>query len=128
MQVCDRCQVPQYRRALRGKEWIGTDCGCLGKDHSADNVNSPYQGLVLEHAHDENGRPIVVNSLRDMSKAEEKYHFVHAVTSYGENYIPPDQKANTFDSGLYKNIRDRREYVTSRLVERGIDTKYLRRS
>lgn len=38
-------------------------------------VTNPYAGLVLEHATDELGQPIRVNSLRQMREAESRYHF-----------------------------------------------------
>ena len=125
-QRCDSCGEIQYRRTLRGEKFIGTDCGCLRLVNGRNSVNDPYSGLTLEHVLDESGKPIVVNSLRDISKAEDKYHFVHAVTSYSENYIQPDQKSHTFESGLYEKMMDRKERVMSEAVKRGINTKYLR--
>jgi hypothetical protein len=127
-QVCENCGTLQYRRTLRGDKFIGTDCGCLHMANGRNSVNDPYSGLVLEHALDEKGQPIKVNSLRDMSKAEAQYGFIHAVTSYGENYIQPDQKSHTFESGLYEKMMDRKERVMSEAVKRGINTKYLRGS
>lgn len=125
MQVCAICSAPQYRLSWRDGKGIGTDCGCIGKDHSGDSVHSPYEGLVLEHAIP--GEKIQINSLRDVAKFEQQTGLVHAVTSYGENYVPPNQKNHTFGTGLYSNLRDRREYVESQMVKRGIDTKYLRK-
>jgi hypothetical protein len=81
--------------------------------------------LVLKHALP--GKEVEINSLRDVSKFEQETGLIHAVTSFSENYIPPDQKPHTFGNDLYTNLRDRREYVESQLVKRGIDTKYLRK-
>jgi len=125
MQQCSYCQRPQYRLRWINGQGVGTDCGCVGVDHSGDSVHSPYEGLVLKHALP--NQEVAVNSLRDVTRFEQQTGLVHAVTSYGENYIPPDQKTHTFQNGLYSSLRDRRDYVMSRLVERGISTKYLRK-
>lgn len=125
MQVCSFCQKPQYRLRWINGQGVGTDCGCVGVDHSGDSVHSPYEGLVLKHAVP--GKEIPVNSLKDVTRFEQETGLIHACTSFGENYVPPAQKQHTFQSGLYSSLRERNEYVRSRLVERGINTKYLRK-
>jgi hypothetical protein len=109
MQKCGKCGTPQHKCRIvdyRTLEKIGLDCGCSAYDHSADNVNSPYLGLVLEHVRDEKGKPVRVDSLRQMSEVEKKYNVVHAVTSYGENYHPPEKRQPTFKD-LYRPMRER---------------------
>jgi hypothetical protein len=117
MLKCDKCGDPQYRvrmivdvydaekYGLEKGQQIGTDCQCRRDVAPRNSVESPYKGLVLEHVVP--GQKIEVNSLRDVTRMEQEHNVVHAVTSYGENYIPPDQKTHTFDNGLYRSMRER---------------------
>lgn len=112
MQHCQKCNKPQYRLRWDKGVGVGTDCGCTLVDHSADSVNSPYFELTLDHVFDEKGNKVRVDSLRQMSKVEERYGVIHACTSYSENYIQPDQKQHTFQSGLYRGIAERRREMS----------------
>jgi hypothetical protein len=116
MQLCAHCNKPQYRLRWVNGQGVGTDCGCIGRDHSGDSVHSPYEGLILKHALPNTEVPI--NSLRDITRFEQDHNVVHAVTSYGENYIPPDQKAPTFSTGVYTSLRDRGISVSDSYLRR----------
>lgn len=49
--------------------------------------HNPYENLTLEHVRDEHGKPIKVNSRKEMEAAEKKYKFVHHLS----HAITPEQ-------------------------------------
>jgi len=53
--------------------------------------HDPYDNLTLQHVRGEDGKPIVVNSERELHAAEKKYNFVHAA-SWGMEKEPPQHE------------------------------------
>lgn len=58
--------------------------------------HNPYDGLVLQHIRDEHGKPVKVNSERELHAAESKYGFVHNA-SWGTEKEPPQHEATAGD-------------------------------
>jgi hypothetical protein len=94
-QRCANCGEIQYRLLWRDGKGIGTDCGCLRLVNGRNSVQDPYAGLVLEHVKGEDGKPLRFENLRQLSRWERDSGQIHAVTSFGENYIPSDWQAPT---------------------------------
>lgn len=42
--------------------------------------HNPFENLTLHHIHDEQGKPVKVNSRRELEAAEKRYGFVHALS------------------------------------------------
>ena len=51
-------------------------------------AHNAFENLTLEHVRGEDGKPITVNSERELHAAESKYGFVHAA-SWGLEKEPP---------------------------------------
>jgi hypothetical protein len=61
-------------------------------DMKRGRAHNPYENLTLSHVKDEFGKPIRVNSERELHEAEKKYNFIHwasHVTSHEELETPP---------------------------------------
>jgi len=50
--------------------------------------HNPYENLVLDHIRDEQGKPVRVNSARELADAEKKYNFIHAASHGLEDEAP----------------------------------------
>jgi len=107
-QQCDLCSQPVYRKiwttdAATGKMvGKGVECGCTRKPKppvGTDNVFS----VTLQHVHDEFGKPIRVDNLRQLSAAESRYGFESCILSRNEqnfNDAPQQRKFGVAD--LYR--------------------------
>jgi len=51
-------------------------------------AHNPFENLTLRHVRDEHGRPVTVNSERELRAAEKKWGFIHAA-SWGLADRPP---------------------------------------
>lgn len=71
----------ELRMTARGPRTRCRSCVVPRTNHSCVN---PYSGLTLEHATDENGRPVMVDSLRGMRDAEKRYKFKSLVSNENE--------------------------------------------
>jgi putative FmdB family regulatory protein len=71
--------VPHFRTRARGFEI------------KRGQAHNPYQNLTLQHIRGEDGKPITVNSERELHAAERKYGFVHAA-SWGLEKEPPQHE------------------------------------
>lgn len=49
-------------------------------DFKRGPCHNPFENLTLQHIHDEHGKPLRVNSRRELEAAEKKYGFVHALS------------------------------------------------
>ena len=72
-----------YRRSkaimfVRGGRWEMKRGAC----------HNPYENLVLENIRDEKGKPVRVNSAKELADAEKKYNFIHAASHGLENEAP----------------------------------------
>jgi putative FmdB family regulatory protein len=54
-------------------------------------AHNPYAGLTLQHVRGEDGKPITVNSERELHEAEKRHGFVHAA-SWGMEKEPPQHE------------------------------------
>src|SRR5208282_6720890 len=54
-------------------------------------AHNPFQDLTLQHVRDEHGKPVKVNSERELHAAEKKYGFVHNA-SWGMEKEPPQHE------------------------------------
>ena len=107
-QHCANCGEIQYRLSWRDGKGIGTECGCLHSTNPRNSVADPFD-LTLEHVHDENGRPMHFENLRQLSRWEAESGQVHAVLSHGENWQPNDWQAPTLKD-LMRPMEQRREH------------------
>jgi putative FmdB family regulatory protein len=76
--------------------------------------HNPYQNLTLTHVHDENHKPITVNSERELHAAEKRYGFTHAA-SWGLEKEPPQHEkwAGDITHGYERKFnRDPAAYVS----------------
>lgn len=89
---CDSCKKVVYRRIFDDKtrEFVGVDCGCVQERHVRNSCQDPFSGLVLEHVHDENGKPMRFENLRQLAAFEQRTGQVHAVLSHSESWMPSD--------------------------------------
>jgi len=71
--------VPHFRIRARSFEMK------RGQSHN------PYDGLTLQHVRGEDGKPITVNSERELHAAENRYGFVHNA-SWGMEKEPPQHE------------------------------------
>jgi len=95
---CRLKDKPVHRIIFQGGKWRGDDCGCARR-HRIRTALNPFNGLVLQHAKDEFGKPLEVSSVGQLSRLESRYGFEHVVLNYdGSNANdPPQQKAVTMD-------------------------------
>ena len=71
--ICSRCGHDVTAFSLRPSS--GPVCRACSSPHSHASVANPFAALVLDHAHDDQGRPIEVTSLRQLQAAEKRHHF-----------------------------------------------------
>ena len=92
--ICDGCGETVYRNIYQPEshKWLGVDCGCTRKARLTWNVESAFK-IKLEHVHDEFGKPVSVNSIREMSAAEKRYGFQSVVLNAdAQNFNDPPQQ------------------------------------
>jgi hypothetical protein len=93
--VCEGCgaETNQYTmRFFSGRAHY--ECRvCSHPRHRASQCVNPYENLVLEHVHDEFGKPVRVTSRRQLQQAEKRYNFRSVVGNYlEENFDKPPQQ------------------------------------
>jgi hypothetical protein len=69
--------VGVYRISFQGGQWRGEECGCARKYRIRTALN-PFS-FVLDHVHDELGHKVRVESLAQLSAAEQRYGFESCV-------------------------------------------------
>jgi len=87
---CPRCQSKDI-------EWLPSPFSFKFKSNDLGSYrgscSNPYENLTLQHVRDEKGKPVVVNSLKELREAEKKYNFVHAVSSDDQISEPPQHES-----------------------------------
>ena len=59
-------------------------------------AHNPYAGLTLQHIRGEDGKPITVNSERELHEAEKRHGFIHNA-SWGMEKEPPQHEPHAGD-------------------------------
>ena len=81
---CPRCHSKKI-------DWVPATFGFNFKSNPLGSyrgpASNPYENLTLQHVRDEQGKPVTVNSLAELRKAEKEHGFVHA-QSNAANDIP----------------------------------------
>ena len=54
---------------------------------------NPYENLVLDHVRDAKGRPVRINSLKELRAAEKAFNFVHALSNDDDISAPPQHES-----------------------------------
>lgn len=107
--------VPNFRMAARRFEI------------QRGRAQNPFENLTLQHIRGEDGKPIKVNSERELRAAENKYGFVHAA-SWGLEKTPPQHEpwAGDITHGYKKKFqRDPAAYKTPE-ARKGVTTGVAR--
>ena len=80
MNICDGCSQSVYRTIFSSaeKKWLGVECGCTRRARTRASANSAFD-ITLQHVYGEDGKPLHVENLRQLSAAEKKYGFQSVV-------------------------------------------------
>lgn len=76
--------------------------------------HNPYENLMLQHVRGEDGKPITVNSEKELHAAEKKYNFIHNA-SWGMEAEPPQHEkwaGNVAHTYKRKWAKDPNAYVS----------------
>jgi hypothetical protein len=112
--TCDECGKAIYRKIFDGNEWRGVDCGCYSKSCHRSTVEAPaidttYDGLVLEHVHGDDGKPLRVTSSRQLAQAEQRHNFISVVRNMdAQNFNDAPQQKVFRVEDVYKRKFERR--------------------
>jgi hypothetical protein len=75
--ACPKCQSQKI-------DWVPSTCSFNFKSNPLGSYRGPaanaYENLTLQHVRDENGKPVKVNSLKELRSAQKKYNFSHPVS------------------------------------------------
>lgn len=99
-QQCAECKrdILTTRWSPSKSKWIGVECGCASQ-RLQGSVNSPFSDLVLDHVHDEAGRPVRVTSIHQLREAEKRYNFSHVVANQNEANIHTPKQSAAYNVG-----------------------------
>lgn len=97
----DDCRLkgkPVFKVSFQGGVFRGEECGCA-RSYRIKMAFNPFNGLVLQHAHDEFGKPLQVSSVGQLSRLESRYGFEHVVLNYdgSSQNDPPQQRPVTME-------------------------------
>lgn len=117
--VCDKCgkEVSRYSQwpieQPDGKYRFVTSCYvCEHPRHSAPSCANPFGDLVLEHVHDEQGKPVRVTSLRQLREAEKRYGFRSLVANSDEkNFDKPDVIAPKRPRDAFESMSEHNKWL-----------------
>ena len=101
--ICDNCEKPIYRKVFTGERCLGVDCGCYRARPRAITAFNPFADFQLEHVHGEDGKPLRVTSIRQLSEAEKRYDFASVILNQDHGNVDdaPQQRVMTV-SDVYK--------------------------
>ena len=116
--ICTDCNQPtlNYRqRLLPSGRWKITCNVCANPQHSNLAVATPLAELVLDHQHDELGRPLRVTSLRQLREAEQRLGFRSLVANEdARNFDRPPQS----DRGdMFQRMSDEGQWLYPEVAE-----------
>ena len=100
--ICSRCGHDSssfsVRFTARGPQRVCRHCT---SPQARDSVVNPFASLVLDHVHDDQGRPVEVTSLRQLQQAERRYKFRSLVANEREadfNKPPQHRQKDLFEA------------------------------
>lgn len=102
---CDDCgrDAAKYSLRFRAGKQVVRCHACANPKHAALSCYNPFAELTLDHAHDLDGKPIHVTSLRQLRQAETRYKFRSLVAN---------ERAADFDKPPQTKIPDLYEQMT----------------
>ena len=104
--ICDACGQSVHRVRFSGGKFLGVDCHCLQERRrsvEAPAVDMTYDGLVLEHVHGEDGKPLRVTSSRQLARAEQQFDFISVVRNMeAQNFNDAPQQRRFEVGDFYK--------------------------
>lgn len=93
--TCEGCSESVYRTIFNvgQKKWLGVECGCTRTARIQRTTVNPFD-ITLQHVHGFDGKPLHVENLRQLSRAEETYGFQSCVLSRDQQNFddPPQQR------------------------------------
>lgn len=104
--VCEQCSTSCYRTIFNAtkKQWLGVECGCTRRARAMVSTVNPFD-ITLQHVHGADGKPLRVENLRQLSRAEEVYGFQSCVLSRdAQNFddAPQQRKFEVADIHKFK--------------------------
>lgn len=116
--LCTDCNLPttNYRQRLLPSGKFKTTCNvCANPQHSLNAVATPLAELVMDHVHDEFGKPLRVTSLRQLREAEQRLHFRSVVANEDSQNFDTPPRAEHGD--LFKRMSDENRWLYPELAE-----------
>ena len=120
--ICTDCHLPtqNYRqRLLPSGRWKITCNTCLNPGHSSLAVATPLSELVMDHVHDELGRPLRVTSLRQLREAEQRLHFRSIVANEDSANFDTPPKSDKGD--MFQRMSDEGKWMYPEVAEQMVE-------
>jgi hypothetical protein len=115
--VCESCSTSVYRTIFNPakKQWLGVECGCTRRARAMVSTVNPFD-LTLQHVFGADGKPLRVENLRQLSRAEDTYGFQSCVLSRdAQNFDDPPQQPKVDVAALHNwKFSSREQYERNR--------------
>ncbi len=115
--ICSQCGVSVYRTIFNvaKKQWLGVECGCTRRARAMVSTVNPFD-LTLQHVYGADGKPLRVENLRQLSRAEGTYGFQSCVLSRDQqNFDDPPQQRRLEVADIHRfKFSNREQYERNR--------------